>query len=134
MWKKLKFILTCFTDINNPNKMVLRTITETCNMEICDYVLTIKRLVFGKENDSNRKYVLHTKCDAYFSILISSLYERAIVCMDSNTSRKINTLHFHNIPIRNPNKFRSLLFSHSPRKFFDLIHPAHLHTTNLNHI
>jgi len=114
--------------------MVLRTITETCNMEICDYVLTIKRLVFGKENDSNRKYVLHTKCDAYFSILISSLYERAIVCMDSNTSRKINTLHFHNIPIRNPNKFRSLLFSHSPRKFFDLIHPAHLHTTNLNHI
>ncbi|KYM83503.1 hypothetical protein ALC53_05903 [Atta colombica] len=126
--------LPCYININNPDKMVLRTITETCNMEICDYVQTIERLVFEKGNDSNRKYVLHTKCDAYLSILISSLCGRALVCMDSNTSRKINTLHFHNIPIRNPNKFRSLLSSHSPRKFFDLIHPAHLHTTNLNHI
>ncbi|KYN34062.1 Kelch repeat and BTB domain-containing protein 12 [Trachymyrmex septentrionalis] len=125
--------LPCYIDINNPDKMVLRTITETCNMEICDHVQTIERLVFENGNDSNRKYVLHTKCDAYLSILIFPC-NRVLVCMDSNTSIKINTLHFHNIPIRNPNKFRSLLFSHSPRKFFDLIHPAHLHTTNLNHI
>ncbi|KAG5337683.1 KBTBC protein, partial [Acromyrmex charruanus] len=126
--------LPCYIDINNPDKMVLRTITETCNMEICDHVRTIDRLVFENKNDSNHEYVLHTKCDAYLSILIFLSCKRVLVCMDSNTSRKINTLHFHDIPIRNTNKFRSLLFSHSPKKFFDLIHPAHLHTTNLNHI
>ncbi|XP_018315011.1 kelch repeat and BTB domain-containing protein 12 isoform X2 [Mycetomoellerius zeteki] len=126
--------LPCYIDINNPDEMILRTITETCNVERCDHVQTIKRLVFENENDSNRTYVLHTKCDAYLSILIFPTCMRVLVCMDSNTSIKINTLHLHNIPIRNPNKFRSLLFSHSPRKFFDLIHPAHLHTTNLNYI
>ncbi|KYN30299.1 hypothetical protein ALC57_00221 [Trachymyrmex cornetzi] len=127
--------LPCYIDINNPDKMVLRTITETCNMEICDHAQTIKRLAFKENgNDSNRKYVLHTKCDACVFMLIFPISKPVLVCMDSNTSIKINTLHSHNIPIRNPNKFRSLLFSHSPRKFFDLTHPAHLHTTNLNHI
>ncbi|KAG5307316.1 KBTBC protein, partial [Acromyrmex insinuator] len=127
--------LPCYIDINNPDKIVLRTITETCMEISCtDHVQGIEHLVFENENDSNRKYLLHTKCDAYLSIVIFSLCKRVLVCMDSNTSRKINTLHFHDIPIRNPNKFRSLLFSHSPKKFFDLIHPAHLHTTNLNHI
>ncbi|KYM93534.1 PREDICTED: uncharacterized protein LOC108782101 [Cyphomyrmex costatus] len=130
--------LPCYIDATNPDKMILITITETCNMERCVHVSTKQRLAVSNTcnntNDSNCKYLLHIKCNAYLSILTLTSFMRILVCMDSNTFIKTNILHLHKIPIRNPNKFRSLLCSQSPRKFFDLLHPAHLHTTNLNHI
>ncbi|EGI66717.1 Kelch domain-containing protein 6 [Acromyrmex echinatior] len=48
--------LPCYIDINNPDKIVLRTITETCMEISCtDHVQGIEHLVFENENDSNQR-------------------------------------------------------------------------------
>jgi len=122
--------------------MILRAVTETCNQNDCihgiqDFKSVFKHIEFEDENDS-----LLTKCDAHFSML-TSYYEFGgrrspyiIVGADSKTFTRLcsedtdASIHFHSIPIQDPNKFRSLLFSHSPNRFFNLIHPSHLHTTN----
>jgi len=122
--------------------MILRAVTETCNQKDCihgiqDYKSVFKHIETGGQNDS-----LFTNCDTHFSIL-TPYYEFGgrcspyiIVGVDSKTFTRLcseNTdasIHFHSIPIRDSNKFRSFLFSHSPKNFFNLIHPAHLHTTN----
>jgi len=119
--------------------MILRGVTETCNQKDCIYGTqnfksVFKHIEFEDKNDS-----LLTKCNAHFSILILYYefadYPHIIVGVDSKTftrlcSEDTASIHFHSIPIRDPNKFRSFFFSHSQKNFFNLIHPAHLYTTN----
>jgi len=117
---------------------------ETCNQKDCihgiqDFKSVFKHIEFEDENDS---LLTLLKCDAHFFMLTSynKFGDRSspsiIVGVNSKTFTKLclkdidASIHFHSTPIQDPNKFRSLLFSHSPKRFFNLIHPAHLHTTN----
>jgi len=123
--------------------MILRAVTETCNQKDCiqidiqDFKSIFNHIEFGDENGS-----LLTDCDAHFSVLTPyyKFHDRRspyiIVGIDSKTFTRLcsedtdASIHFHSIPIQDPNKFYSFFFSHSPKRFFNLIHPAHLHTTN----
>jgi len=123
--------------------MILRGITETCNQKDCVYGIQNFKSVFKYIELEDKNDLLLTNCDEHFFIL-TPYYEFGgrrspyiIVGVNSETFTRLRSedtdasIHFHSIPIRDPNKFRSFLFSHSPKRFFNLIHPAHLHTTNV---
>ncbi|XP_011700582.1 PREDICTED: uncharacterized protein LOC105457557 isoform X1 [Wasmannia auropunctata] len=133
--------LPCYIDIDDSDEKLLRFVSEKCDMEKC---IIEKRVAYMKfENDvSSSKYLLHTEQDACLSLLTPPLYEYKylndlimLVCVDSKTCTELGdkmTLHVHSISIQNQIKFRS--FAHSPKRFFNLIHPDHLHTTNFYQI
>ncbi|XP_071582534.1 uncharacterized protein [Temnothorax nylanderi] len=113
-------IMPCYIDVVDREELVLKTITETCNVEGCNcimktelYSTTLHMFTIEGEEDLEHRYYLFSK--TYYN----------------------NDLHLHSIPIRDPKKFRSLILTNcknSARRFFNLLHPAHLHSTNLDHI
>ncbi|XP_071642002.1 uncharacterized protein [Temnothorax longispinosus] len=123
-----------FADIVDREKLVLRTITDTCNMKGCNHIM--KTLPYSI-NRWIRSYHTFTVCK--YSFALSSFFREygkptALLCMD-HVIRDSSPLHLHSIPIRDPKKFSSLILTkNSGRRFFNLLHPAHLHSTNVNYI
>lgn len=137
----------------------LRIITETCNKENCTGV-TLKPWMYLIS--SNEEKVLWTikpiiclckSCHVDFTLFSESSLEDHLICSDSLVEKtdkekeeenkdvlvctdfkiKAKTLHMHSVRIRNTNKLYSLFKYHSRRRFYNIIHPAYLYTTKLNH-
>jgi len=131
--------LSCYIDTTTSDKMVLRTITETCNIKNCSH--SNSRCVEMRSMNMSYKTKKHLRVDrihplaqrlpdnpyTYLYIIPYFHFDTTIrVHMDYDYN--IDNLYLHSIPIRNPNKFRSLLVPCHTR-FFNLLNPAHLHMT-----
>ncbi|XP_071569168.1 uncharacterized protein [Temnothorax nylanderi] len=135
-------------DVVDRDKMVLKTIAQTCNVEGCNNIIkTFSRSTLETEKRSEDMYeedhlycLLPVKCYEYSFLLTPFFHEYckppAILLCTRTERRNLWKLHLHSIPIREPRKFRSLFLTkeNSFRRFFNLLHPAQLHTTNLDHI
>ncbi|XP_071642216.1 uncharacterized protein [Temnothorax longispinosus] len=147
--------MSCYIDVADQDKMVLKAITETCNVEGCNNI--IKIFSYPTKNNSAKviydnprvRQIFSENNDRYFFVLIpffrhtrEKMEEEpaALLCSDlDDIVHNKHTLHLHSIPIRDPRKLRSLFFTEKKicslpvRRFFNLriLHPAHLHTTNL---
>ncbi|XP_011637877.1 uncharacterized protein LOC105427708 isoform X2 [Pogonomyrmex barbatus] len=109
--------------------MVLRTVTDTCNAENCEYIEKIVRATCLKYPAAFRKYF-----DETFFFVESSKYDKSVTILHETIVWEhdiIDKLHFHNIPIQNPHKFhRQEIFG----TFFTLMDPKLLHAKKLNFI
>jgi len=153
--KNLKaHISICFADIIDGNEMVLRTITKVCKVKDCNHVIRTLSSVIYSESPNERKrnrgtqevnlsYLLPVKGGNRHTFVLTPFYHdirydkpAVLLCAHFYGKYDLKTLHVHSIPIQNPRKFQSLGFTkkNSPRRFFDLINPAHLHTMNWDHI
>ncbi|XP_025074199.1 uncharacterized protein LOC105427708 isoform X3 [Pogonomyrmex barbatus] len=117
----------CIDDIMDI--MVLRTVTDTCNAENCEYIEKIVRATCLKYPAAFRKYF-----DETFFFVESSKYDKSVTILHETIVWEhdiIDKLHFHNIPIQNPHKFhRQEIFG----TFFTLMDPKLLHAKKLNFI
>lgn len=119
--------------------MILRAITETCNVKKCHNIIKSLFHTKGKYEEEHILPLLRIN-----SFILNLLYctcnnTRVLLWTDLRTHIDLKTLHLHNIPIRNPRKFHSLTLTSSkkfslPRRFFHLLHPADMHATSLGHI
>lgn len=136
-WIRKKFeviILLRFADVIDRNEMVLRAITDTCDVQNCNY--TIKPL--SAPGNFRESYVLSFYLKPFYLIPLSYNRDTKLLIwtefktLDRHRNLR-KTLHLHSIPIRNPRKFHSLTITpnkkFSSRKFFQLLHPANLHAT-----
>ncbi|XP_071641849.1 uncharacterized protein [Temnothorax longispinosus] len=149
--------MSCYIDVADRDKIVVKTITETCNVEGCNNIIKIFSYPTKKKSarviyDNPRvRQICSENNDRYFFVLIPFFREyrekmeekpAALLCsnLDVIVHNKHRTLHLHSIPIQDPRKLRSLFFTekNSVRRFIyledNLLHPAHLHTTNLDSI
>ncbi|XP_077269654.1 uncharacterized protein LOC143901328 isoform X2 [Temnothorax americanus] len=142
--------MSCYIDFVDQDEMVLKAIAETCNVKGCnDIIKTFSNIthIRKEKRDIYKEHKLHyslpVKCDE-FSIVLTPFFHdyrkppAVLLCtsgFEKDDLRK-DDLHLHNIPIQEPRKFRSLFLTkkNSYRRFFNLFHPAHLHTTNLDDI
>lgn len=130
--------------------MVLRIITKVCKVKSCNHVIkTLSNTIYSlsineRERNMNTEklnlcYLFTAKCNGLNFLLTPFFYEDdkpAVLLCSGFRERDLKTLHLHGIPIQNPRKFQSLVFTKqsSPRRFFNLINPAHLHTMNSDRI
>ncbi|XP_024890690.1 uncharacterized protein LOC112466694 [Temnothorax curvispinosus] len=104
--------MPCYIDIVDREKLVLRTITDTCNMEGCNHIM--KTLPCSINRGRNQK--------AFFALRPLSPFFReygeptALLCMD-HVIRDSSPLHLHSIPIRDPKKFSSLILTKNSESF-----------------
>ncbi|XP_071569157.1 uncharacterized protein [Temnothorax nylanderi] len=138
-------IYDIYTDFVDRDEMVLKAIAETCNVKGCnDIIKTFSRITHTRKKkrdiykEHNLCYLLPIKCDGRSIVLTPFFHDygeppAVLLCFERDDLKK---LHLHNIPIQEPRKFRSLFLTkkNSFRRFFNLLHPAQLHTTNLDHI
>ncbi|XP_071569156.1 uncharacterized protein [Temnothorax nylanderi] len=137
--------MSCYIDFVDRDEMVLKAIAETCNVKGCnDIIKTFSRITHTRKKkrdiykEHNLCYLLPIKCDGRSIVLTPFFHDygeppAVLLCFERDDLKK---LHLHNIPIQEPRKFRSLFLTkkNSFRRFFNLLHPAQLHTTNLDHI
>ncbi|XP_071569172.1 uncharacterized protein [Temnothorax nylanderi] len=140
--------MPCYIDIVDREELVLNTITDTCNMEGCNRIMkTLPYSINGGKSQKDKidpkgHYHLFSKTvyiiKSGYSFALSSFFREygeptALLCMD-HVIRDSSPLYLHSIPIRDPRKFSSLILTkNSGRRFFNLLHPAHLHSTNVNY-
>ncbi|XP_024883878.1 uncharacterized protein LOC112462376, partial [Temnothorax curvispinosus] len=149
LYEELTFINTpilaletksCYIDVDQ-DEMVLKIVTETCNVEGCNNII--------KTYPGYSKSILEEKKNMDGSFFLTTFFrepfhgepfhgERPAGLLSADHIIRNKTLHLHSISIQDPKKFRSLCFTskNSIKRFFNLnlLHPAHLHTTNLDHI
>ncbi|XP_071642526.1 uncharacterized protein [Temnothorax longispinosus] len=144
LYEELTFINTpilaletksCYIDVDQ-DEMVLKIVTETCNVEGCNNII--------KTYPGYSKSILEEKKNMDGSFFLTPFFrepfhgERPAGLLYADHIIRNKTLHLHSISIQDPKKFRSLYFTskNSIKGFFNLnlLHPAHLHTTNLDHI
>ncbi|XP_071642602.1 kelch-like protein 38 [Temnothorax longispinosus] len=127
--------VSCYIDVVDQDKMVLKVVTDTCNVKGCNNIIkTFSKSIHGEK-----------KINMDGSFFLTPFFrepfhgERPAGLLYADHIIRNKTLHLHSISIQDPKKFRSLCFTskNSIKGFFNLnlLHPAHLHTTmNLDHI
>ncbi|XP_071641993.1 uncharacterized protein [Temnothorax longispinosus] len=139
--------MSCYIDVVDRDKMVLKTIAQTCNVEGCNNIIkTFSRSTLETEKKSDMYEedhlypLLPVECYGC-SFLITPFFHEyckppAILLCTRTERHNLWKLHLHSIPIREPRKFRSLFFTkkNRSRRFFNLLHPADLQTTILDRI
>lgn len=123
-----------FVDINRSGDMVLRSITETydieqCNSERCTKIKCADCMWYVEGFEAFMKLL-------FTALAFDKDSPKDILVMCLKFDSQPDNLHVHSTLIQDPNKFRSLLYSHSPTRFFNIIDPADLHTesTSLDHL
>ncbi|XP_071569221.1 uncharacterized protein [Temnothorax nylanderi] len=153
--------MSCYIDFTRLPKIVFRAITETCNVKNCNKdIININTLLNSNSvkkkseidiyHNPHVRQIFSEHNDGHFFVSIKFFYFfdfarefksniKLVLYSDLDLVERNQTLHLHSItiPRQEVPKFRSLFFASDNlliRRFFNLLHPAHLHTTNLDHI
>ncbi|XP_071569210.1 uncharacterized protein [Temnothorax nylanderi] len=122
------YIHTCIDVVYRKDKMVLKVVTDTCNVEGCNNIIyNCSYLTHGGKN-----FCL----TPFFREYGKEMELEPAVLLYADRIVRNETLHLHSIPIQDLKKFRSLFVAktNSVRRFLDLLNPTHLHTTYFDHI
>ncbi|XP_071652517.1 uncharacterized protein [Temnothorax longispinosus] len=125
--------MSCYIDVVDQDKMVLKVVTDTCNVKGCNNIIkSCSYLTHGrKKRDMDKYSSFLTPFFREYDLIV--LKPAALLYADCIVYNR--RLHLHSIPIQDPRKFRSLLTKkNSARRFLNLLNPTHLHTTYIDHI
>lgn len=124
-----------FSDTTKPGEIILRSITEVCDMACCHKICNESEKIEFTDFLWESSRFEEITSELFYVGLACQIYEsgqKEIVVVGWDEYDKSDKFYLHSVPVQNQNKFRSLFSSNSYKRFFNIIDPSDLHTQSVN--